>query len=70
MVNAERIAPSLLSNPKAKDLKESNMPIKLPENAPTTDNAVLAFIEKIAVGIASIISGIADPFVQAFSSHL
>ncbi|WP_454972275.1 hypothetical protein [Corynebacterium propinquum] len=46
------------------------MPIKLPENAPTTDNAVLAFIEKIAVSIASIISGIADPFVQAFSSHL
>lgn len=43
---------------------------KLPEGAPTTGNGILAFFENIAVGFASLISAIADPFINAFSSHL
>lgn len=39
----------------------------LPHDVPTTDNAFLAYIEQIGVEIASVISAIADPFVQIFS---
>lgn len=42
---------------------------KLPEDVPTT-TGFLAFIEQIGVGIASVISAIAEPFVQLFSSKM
>lgn len=43
---------------------------KLPADEPTTANAFQAFIEYIGVGIASVISAIADPFLQLFGSSM
>lgn len=40
---------------------------KLPADAPTT-TGFLAFIEQIGVGIASVISAIAQPFIDLFGS--
>ncbi|MDK4257415.1 hypothetical protein [Corynebacterium propinquum] len=42
---------------------------KLPADVPTT-TGILAFIEQIGVGIASVISAIAEPFVQLFGSSM
>lgn len=42
---------------------------KLPADVPTT-TGFLAIIEQIGVGIASVISAIAEPFIQIFGSSL
>ena len=42
---------------------------KLPADVPTT-TGILAVIEQIGVGIASVISAIAEPFVQLFGSSM